>query len=363
MRLFLRRKDPVLLEKKELTEKIKICNENKEFFILAIRYLLVFIKKFSLVFNEVDTQEFKKDIDNLIEKFVSEEKIGPLKSLLEKRKKTISSFIKRQKDYLNERENEFKDIIDLLTDALITLNTRNNDFNLNIQKRNEKVKNITLLDDIKKIKIAIKQEVACVRKIIQEKQSHDNTHMEKLSEQVNSLKVELQKAASQSLIDGLTGIYNRKAFDMHLQDLIDRSTLAKAPFSMLFLDIDNFKNINDTYGHQIGDRIILALVQKCRQFIRKEDLLCRYGGEEFVIILPGASLKVAFSRAQKICNYTAKTRYTFNDGKKDHALTFTVSIGVSSYCKGDTVTTLIERSDRALYEAKRSGKNRVVSKS
>jgi len=182
MRLFLRRKDPVLLEKKELTEKIKICNENKEFFILAIRYLLVFIKKFSLVFNEVDTSEFKKDIDNLIEKFVSEEKIGSLKSLLEKRKKTISSFIKRQKDYLNERENEFKDIIDLLTDALITLNTRNNDFNLNIQKRNEKVKNITLLDDIKKIKIAIKQEVACVRKIIQEKQSHDNTHMEKLSE-------------------------------------------------------------------------------------------------------------------------------------------------------------------------------------
>ena len=129
---------------------------------------------------------------------------------------------------------------------------------------------------------------------------------------------------------------------------------------MLILDIDDFKKVNDAYGHQTGDRVILAIINKCRQNIRGEDFFARYGGEEFVIVLPGASLKNAVNRAEHICKSIASTRYYLDDVPDSPTLAVTVSIGVSSLQKADTVSTITQRADRALYSAKHKGKNCVV---
>ncbi|RLC27500.1 MAG: GGDEF domain-containing protein, partial [Deltaproteobacteria bacterium] len=123
----------------------------------------------------------------------------------------------------------------------------------------------------------------------------------------------------------------------------------------------DFKTINDSFGHLVGDRVILALVEKCREIVRKNDYIARFGGDEFAIVMEGASLKNAVKKAGRLSKALATTRYAVNDAEDARELSFTVSIGVSTYRKGDTVSTVTDRADRALYAAKAAGKSRVVS--
>ncbi|MBT8374690.1 MAG: GGDEF domain-containing protein, partial [Deltaproteobacteria bacterium] len=234
-------------------------------------------------------------------------------------------------------------------------------YNEKIYRQSEKLEKITLLDDIKKIKNKLIGEVESIRKTIREKELGDSEKLEKLSAKVNSLNVELEKAKEESVKDGLAGIYNRKAFDRYIQNLVEQNTVTKAPFSILLLDIDDFKKINDNFGHQTGDRVLVATAHKCKELIRSDDFLARYGGEEFVVVLSGASLRNAVKKGKLICKEISKARYALEEGNKNTIISITLSIGAGVYKKGDTVETAIARSDKALYTAKQAGKNRVVS--
>ncbi len=356
-----KRKDNSALDVKELSEMLQESQEKLQFFLFAIRALLFFVKDFSLDVKETDADQFKKVIDDLTEEIVSEKKTKKIQSHFEKRKKTISAYIKRQKEYLYDRENEFRDIIEILTKAMASVDAESRIFNKNIYEQTEKFEKITLLDDIKKIKTSLKQEVEQMRKTIREKQENDRKQIEMLSKQVSSLNVDLEKAMEESLKDGLTGIYNRRAFDRYITDLEERNTVTNSPFSLLILDIDKFKDINDTYGHTVGDRVLLALAQRCKEIIRSDDYLARYGGDEFVIVLPGASLKNASKMAKRIWKAIAAASYSMDDVEEGRKLSFTASIGVSVHKKGDTAVTVTERADKALFKAKRSGKGGVVT--
>ncbi|MEC4677704.1 MAG: GGDEF domain-containing protein, partial [Nitrospirota bacterium] len=135
----------------------------------------------------------------------------------------------------------------------------------------------------------------------------------------------------------------------------------KRGFSLIMMDVDNFKLINDAYGHQIGDRVLVALVEKSKKLIREGDFLARYGGEEFIIIFPGTSLKDTIKKAEKLCTSLAETEYAVDDRKGSQPLSFTISLGVATRRRSDTVASLISRADKALYKAKALGKNQVVS--
>ena len=204
-------------------------------------------------------------------------------------------------------------------------------------------------------------EVEHLRSALTEKESKEKDQIEHLSEQVNYLQTELEKAKNLSQMDGLTGVYNRKAFDEYIEDMVARNDVLGKPLSMLLLDIDDFKSINDDFGHLIGDRVLLAFANKCKRAIREEDYLARYGGEEFVIVLPGATLRNASKKAKQICKSIARTQYSTDEAADGRSLSITVSIGVSALNKGDTSQALMNRADKALYIAKRTGKNRVVN--
>lgn len=200
-----------------------------------------------------------------------------------------------------------------------------------------------------------------MRHAVQEKQNRDAQHLQALTREVESLRGDLEEAKSASSTDGLTSAFNRLAFDTHIHKLVERNGVTPTPFAILMLDIDDFKRINDTYGHPVGDRVILAVVQQCRALIRKDDFLARYGGEEFVIILPAIALRQALKKAWALCKAIATARYTIDPQQPHATISFTVSIGVSMLHPGDTVASIIERADQALYEAKRRGKNRAIS--
>lgn len=348
----------------KLVGKIELLDEKTHMLQRTIEVLLLFLKTSALDIKEIETNAFKEELEELARRITSPERPKRIELHFEHRKNKLLSFIERQKTYIADREKELRDIIDLLTKAMANLDVENHEFYQRVYDQSEKMEQITRLDDIKKIKSALKLEVDQMREIVELKKDQDKRQVKHLASQVDALQQELQKARTKSMTDGLTGVFNRNAFDNTLGEYIERGLVMNSSFALLMLDLDDFKAINDTHGHLIGDRVLMAFAKKCRDSIRGDDIIARYGGEEFVIILSGANLRNALAKARQICGAVAAARYATCDGgnsEKDY-LSVTVSIGVSVFKKGDTAESLISRTDKALYKAKRSGKNRAVAR-
>lgn len=346
----------------QLLEKAALAQEKSDVFQRSISAMLHFLKTFALDIEEIHAARYKEEIQELHEQFEKAERPKRLELDFENKKPRIQAFIERQHGYLKDRENELRDIIDLLAKAMANLNVENREFYQRLNLQGDRIIEISGLDDIKKIKNALKVEVDQMRDIVELKQDQEKRQISLLANQVDALQTELESARAKAMTDGLTGVYNRQALDEYMADRIARSLTVNTDFSVLMIDIDNFKQINDKYGHVIGDRVLMALAQKCRGLVRGDDFVARYGGEEFTVILEGAQFKNAVKKAQQICTTIASVRYALSESQNDDFLSMTVSIGVSQFKKGDTPETLISRADQALYEAKHKGKNRVVGR-
>jgi len=345
----------------DLSAELDRSDKKRAFLLLAARALLQCTREFALDVQELDTSAFKAGLGELAERLAAEEKLSRVEALFESRKSGISMFAQRQKDYLRERETEFKDIIEILSKAMVVMDSDNRDYNHDILEQSKRIEDITHLDDIKRLKQALLLEVENMREVVREKESRDVAKIESLSKQVAVLNTELQSVRTESERDGLTGVLNRRTFDRFLGELVEKNTVKEQDFALLMIDIDDFKRINDSYGHPVGDSVLAAVANKCRQSIRGEDFLARYGGEEFAIILPGASLRNAVKKGRQICQTIAATRYLLEGVDSGKPLGLTVSIGVSICGKADTAAELVNRADKALYVAKGSGKNRTCS--
>ncbi|MGL1892475.1 MAG: GGDEF domain-containing protein [Spirochaetaceae bacterium] len=150
-----------------------------------------------------------------------------------------------------------------------------------------------------------------------------------------------------SITDGLTGLYNARYLHKILEEEITKNSTESVDLAVIMLDVDNFKNYNDTYGHKQGDLVLKSLADVIKRSAREIDISCRYGGEEFTVILPRTTLSAAEDVAERIRTNFEKLKFT------------TVSIGVSEFIHGENVDQIIERADMALYKAKKGGKNRV----
>lgn len=172
-------------------------------------------------------------------------------------------------------------------------------------------------------------------------------------ERINDLQAELREEA---IRDPLTGLFNRRHLDEMLAMELSRSKRAGTPLTILMLDIDNFKNINDTYGHQIGDAVLQAVARTLSTNVRAGDIACRYGGEEFTLVFPGMKAIDGHARAEVL--RTLIELQTIND--KGRTISVTISIGGSVYPQdGTSNEELISLADHALYQAKQNGRNRV----
>jgi len=169
-----------------------------------------------------------------------------------------------------------------------------------------------------------------------------------------------QKLASLAIKDGLTGIYNQTYMKARIQEEISRSERYKVPLSLILIDLDDFKSINDKYGHVVGDRTLKAFADFLQDMVRSSDIAGRFGGEEFVIILPQTACLDAAAAAERLRQEVA--RYPFRMGaQRDKVCQFTISIGVySSSQSGMTADDFLTQADEALYRAKQEGKNKVV---
>ncbi|MDC9724792.1 MAG: GGDEF domain-containing protein [Gammaproteobacteria bacterium] len=165
-----------------------------------------------------------------------------------------------------------------------------------------------------------------------------------------------REAQAAALQDKLTGLNNRAAYDSSLKREIDLAHRQHAPMSLIVLDIDHFKAVNDTYGHLSGDVALQALAKSITTTMRLSDIAFRYGGEEFALILSNTDAKAAQLVAERI--RVAVSQLSCNDGKRTFG--FTVSLGVAQLNQGENGSSLFDRADQALYQAKKSGRNQTL---
>src|SRR5258705_4645032 len=174
------------------------------------------------------------------------------------------------------------------------------------------------------------------------------------------LRDNVQNSIEMAITDALTGLHNRRYMETHLSTLAEQASSRGKPLALMILDIGFFTSINDTYGHDAGDDVLREFAVRIRKSIRGIDLACRYGGEEFVIVMPETDLTVAGMVAERLRRSIAGETFAVNKGTK--RIDVTISIGLATLDhKGEPVADVLKRADVALYQAKHDGRNRVGS--
>jgi two-component system cell cycle response regulator len=174
------------------------------------------------------------------------------------------------------------------------------------------------------------------------------------------LRDNIQQSIEMAIIDGLTGLYNRRYMESHLTALVEQAAARGKSLTVLMLDIDYFKAINDSHGHDAGDDVLREFASRVRKSIRGIDLACRYGGEEFVILMPETDMAVATIVAERLRRRIASEPFAIQQGAG--MVQATISIGIATFAAADdTIASILKRADQALYRAKRDGRNRVVA--
>ncbi len=173
------------------------------------------------------------------------------------------------------------------------------------------------------------------------------------------LRDSVQMSIEMAITDVLTGLFNRRYMESHLATLIEQAKSRGKPLTALVLDIDYFKAINDSHGHDAGDDVLREFALRIRRSIRGIDLACRYGGEEFVIVMPETDMAVAAMVAERLRRRIAADPFAIQQGAR--SIPVTISIGIAGVRgRDDSAAALLKRADQALYRAKRDGRNRVV---
>jgi diguanylate cyclase len=218
-----------------------------------------------------------------------------------------------------------------------------------IKKEQEKIEDKSL----KEITLKILEETTKLRdenKVFRER-------LERQTEEIRKLQEELSITKEEANVDYLTKLPNRRSFTRTMEDLFKSYKTYGVPFSFVMLDVDNFKQINDTYGHDFGDKVLVEIGKILRTFLRAKDIPGRLGGEEFGILLPDVKLEQAYKVAERLRQAIEVRDLEVEDGKY---VNFTTSIGVAEVNDSmESVEELYKKADEALYKAKRNGKNQV----
>jgi two-component system cell cycle response regulator len=175
----------------------------------------------------------------------------------------------------------------------------------------------------------------------------------------DNLRTELEESVDLSTKDGLTAVFNRRYFDIHVKQMVQKSQETKKPICIMMFDMDHFKQVNDTYGHPAGDAVLKTLASVLKASFRVTDLIARYGGEEFIVLLNNIDLQETLKIAEKTRALIEATEFAIP--APIGVIHKTTSIGVVEYNQGDTVEEFVNKVDKALYEAKETGRNKVVA--
>ena len=173
------------------------------------------------------------------------------------------------------------------------------------------------------------------------------------------LRDSLVQSVELAVTDPLTGLYNRRYFDAHFGSLIERAKETERPLALVMLDLDHFKAINDSHGHDVGDQVLRETARRITESVRAHDMVSRFGGEEFAIVIPDTTVEIAVGVAERLRAAIGQQPFEVEGSSKDEAITVTASLGIAVASRDPDATDLVKRADYALYAAKRGGRNQA----
>jgi len=284
----------------------------------------------------------------LLEEEIPEDKIFEIFSLINKKDKNVD---------IEKLKREIKNSTDSLKSSLDEIISVTDRYSKSLNRGDKVLSEAKCKIDDKNIQNMLGY-ILEEMKILKEENLKFRKKIEEENKKVQKLQEKLEIVETEANTDYLTGLYNRRAFMNILNNLFNDFKELNNKFSVILLDIDDFKKINDTYGHDVGDEVIKDIADVLRKYLRPEDIPARIGGEEFAVLITNADRDVAISVAERLRN-VMENRHLFID--ENTIIDYTASFGVASMDKDiDSPSELLKVADNNLYRAKKEGKNRVV---
>ncbi len=309
----------------------------------------------------LDADAFRRQLDAWRHVLHDDEDVPRITRLAREIAEGCGRFLDRTRSYRTDREAELIDLVNVLREVVDTVRGDSLQFEHELMRSTTAMSRMVEIEDIRELKRALSREVHTLREAVVERQTREAKHYATLTGRVQSLEQSLVKAQADAATDALTALPNRGAFDLAVRAWVNRAARDGQTFTVAMVDLDDFKRINDSYGHPIGDRVIVAAAQLLQSGIVEGELVSRFGGEEFALLLTSPSAALARDRVTALLDRLPPS-FEFGEGGRTRFVTFSFSGGVTAYVTGDTAESIVKRADEALYDAKRRGKKRVEAR-
>ena len=328
--------------------------------------LLALISEVPLEAADVRTKEFRSQLELYRARLTGADAEAGSRESLEATAQaclaTCDLYFKQVRAFQTERETEFGEVIDILRKAVAEVAGEANTFHTRLLSASERFTRLSEIEDIRELKKQIVQEVSGLQNLVAEKRKQDEALCSRLSQTIEGLHSELNQVREEATLDPLTGVSNRGSFDRVLRHWVKAYGENKKSFVLAMMDVDDFKRLNDSHGHQVGDRVLVTLMEQFSGWLRDTDFLGRYGGDEFVLLMGNARLADVKPRLSDLLEKVCAPGYQYGEGEQACLVRFTVTCGLAEFTPGQSPEDVIRQADEALYEGKRRGKNRVMTK-
>lgn len=321
--------------------------------------LLFFIDTFSKHLIEIDSQPVRKTrevLDGFSKELLAAEG-AELEKVLFRIRQFFASYRIEESAYVHKTFEDFRGIIWAFVDQLAEDFGDEKKEDRELRSGLENLKEAVEANSIDMLKSQARQFINNYVEYQSRKDSRRAKRMESIKKNLDTVKKQLTDVSATVNVDHLTKAMNRKAFDEHVKKLLTMTAISKKPVTLIAVDIDHFKKVNDTYGHDVGDLVLIECVKMLQsQFGRDTDFVARLGGEEFVVVLNETSVHDAVRRAEQCLAQIRKEALVINE----NTLRFTVSMGVAQWNADEPPADWLKRADQALYASKTGGRDRVT---
>lgn len=336
------------------SEAAKPVNINEE--IATILYIIDTYNKNLLDMDQHPVRKIRETLDDFAKELMHA-KDSQIERTLFRFRQFFSSYRIDEYTYMLKTFDEFRNIIWDFVDQLSEDAQFEKNADEEIRQHFEQLKEAVEANSIDQLRTQSRVFIDSYVEHQTRKDQHRDQRLQNIKKNLATVKKKLSEAHSSMRVDHLTQAYNRKSFDEHIRQQKTLNQLSKQPATLIALDIDHFKKINDTYGHQTGDLVLIECVRLLKEvFTRESDFVARVGGEEFAVVLPECRYDHALVKAEQALEKIRQETYVIDDIK----IKFTISIGIAELAENEDVESWVKRADQALYESKHSGRNKFT---
>lgn len=259
----------------------------------------------------------------------------------------LKNFAERSAHLLDLKDQEIRSIIHILAEAAATITAQNEAHASQLGQFTRELETISRQTSLVEIRRRLAEEVQRFKTYVASVREEQASSVEQLRRDLELFRERLEKAEALAFTDALTGVANRAEGERRLGECVRRGE----PFSILFLDLNDFKSINDRWGHTAGDLVLKTFARRLAQNVRPGDTVCRWGGDEFLVIFPDCRLATALDRAKELAAICSGV-YRLAAANEEISIPISVAVGAAEYCRGESTQDLIARADKFLYREK-----------